>query len=576
MTTFSIIIPIYKVEKYVSQCIESVLNQTFSDFEVLCVDDCGEDNSIKIVEEYAKKDSRIKILYHDKNKGVGAARNTALDVAQGEYFFCLDSDDWISSNTIEVLYKTFQECTTESIWFDGYRYYEDSKTFQNVPIVCVNPGYIDITPENLAAFPDMCGMKAYRTESVRRYNLHWPEDITVDEDGHFYFKYYTYYKRVFAINDCLYNYRIRKGSAITNFMAGAGKAKDLYKVITETKDFYIKRGIFDEYKISLIKLAQNRIEMVKNTCFTPENIKITKDFIDCLGFPENFDRLNPNKKPLVSVVVPIYNVEPYVEQCLRSIMYQTYENLEIICVDDCGQDNSMDIVKTLVKEDSRIKIVRHKKNKGLGGARNTGLKKASGEYMLFIDSDDWIEKDCVEEVVNVMNKTGVDSAWFKAQFWLENEQKTAPMDFCSYFMNLNEGYININENNLSSFPLITWNKAYRRDFLLKHKLGWRENVIYEDVEFYYKAFTKTSYIYLIDKYFYYYRQRPGSIMQSSLYNDEKSKTAYFVVGEVYKYLIKENLFEKYQNAYYKYACEILNSFGASNEEKLEFLNLILE
>ena len=65
-------------------------------------------------------------------------------------------------------------------------------------------------------------------------------------------------------------------------------------------------------------------------------------------------------------------------------------------------------------------------------------------------------------------------------------------------------------------------------------------------------------------------------MQSSLYNDEKSKTAYFVVGEVYKYLTKENLFEKYQNAYYKYACEILNSFGASNEEKLEFLNLILE
>ena len=95
MPKFSIIVPIYKVEKYVSQCIESILAQTYKDFEILCVDDCGNDGSIKIVENFAQTDSRIKILYQDKNRGVAAARNLALENAQGEFLLCVDSDDWI-------------------------------------------------------------------------------------------------------------------------------------------------------------------------------------------------------------------------------------------------------------------------------------------------------------------------------------------------------------------------------------------------------------------------------------------------------------------------------------------------
>ena len=98
-----------------------------------------------------------------------------------------------------------------------------------------------------------------------------------------------------------------------------------------------------------------------------------------------------------------------------------------MCIDDCGQDNSINIAKKLAKKDSRIKIIKHRKNKGLGGARNTGLKKAIGEYILFIDSDDWITEDCIESVVNVMNRAGVDSAWFKADYWLDKEQKKVPL-----------------------------------------------------------------------------------------------------------------------------------------------------
>lgn len=576
MTKFSIIVPIYKVEKYVSQCIESILAQTYEDFEILCVDDCGNDGSIKIVENFAQTDSRIKILYQDKNRGVAAARNLALENAQGEFLLCVDSDDWIEKNALQVLLNAFENTDAESVWFDGYRYYEDSKTYQECPIYNIGAGHIYITPENTAGYPDMCGMKAYRTNSIRKYGIHWPENIRFDEDGCFYFKYYSYFTKVYAINDCLYNYRIREGSTVSSFHANGFAAQDLFQVLLEIRDFYIQRGIYDEYKITLMKLAQNRIKMVQDSCLTKENLKIIQDFIETIDFPNDYDRYNEDKTPLVSVVVPFYNVENYVEQCLRSIMNQTYKNLEIICVDDCGQDKSASIVKEISKEDSRIKIIKHKKNKGLGGARTTGLNKAEGEYLLFIDSDDWIESDCVDTIVEIMNKTGVDSAWFKAKYWLEDLQKDADLEFCSYFMNLNEGYININETNLSSFPLVTWNKAYRRDFLLKNNLNWREKIIFEDVEFYFKAFTKTSPVYLIDKYFYHYRQHSESIMSKNINKPESTSVVFKILKDVYNYLKESELLRKYDTAFYKYVNEVFGMYKSTPEEKLNLLEVILK
>ncbi len=579
MFEFTVVIPVYKVEKYIAACLDSVLAQTLKDFEIIAVDDCGGDNSIKIVEEYAKKDSRIRIIYQETNQGVAAARNIALDNAKGKYLFCLDSDDWIAPNTLQILKETFIKNGTESIWFDGLRYFENTKKFAETPIYNIRGGYIDLYPEHIASYPDMCGMKAYKTESIRKINLHWPLGIKFDEDGEFYFKYYSYYPRVYAINDCLYFYRIRSGSVVTTFMSGKGSPEDLYKVIQHLKEFYKERGLYDRYKITLLKLMQNRVKMCKEACMNKQNKALTKAFLESMNFPEEFERYNSDKTPLVSIVVPFYNVEKYIAQCLDSIIGQTYKNIEIICVDDCGQDNTAQIVEEYAKKDSRIRVIKHEKNRGLGGARNTGLREATGEYMLFIDSDDWIEKDTVSAVVEKMNTTGVNSVWFKAQFWLEDLQKTAPMSFCTYFMNMRGGYFTINEHNIANFPLITWNKSYRREFLINNNIGWRENIIYEDVEFYYKMFTLSPDIYILDKFCYYYRQRSDSIMGASMNDANKAKTAYFVVAEVYKYLQQQGIFDKYKKSYLKYANETLNLFKGNEKvdkqlkaDKLKFLN----
>ena len=121
MTKFSIIVPVYNVEKEIRECLDSIKNQTYNDFEVLCVDDCGKDSSMDIVREFAAEDSRFKILTHEHNSGVSAARNTGLDAAAGDIIMFVDSDDWIEPNALEILVDKLNKTQCEVIMFNLYR-----------------------------------------------------------------------------------------------------------------------------------------------------------------------------------------------------------------------------------------------------------------------------------------------------------------------------------------------------------------------------------------------------------------------------------------------------------------------
>ena len=106
----SVIIPVYNVEKYLRQCLDSVINQTYKDLEIICVEDCSTDNSPQILQEYAQKDERIKILYNEKNSKLGPTRNNGLKVATGEYIHFLDSDDWLEPDAYEILVNHLSKC----------------------------------------------------------------------------------------------------------------------------------------------------------------------------------------------------------------------------------------------------------------------------------------------------------------------------------------------------------------------------------------------------------------------------------------------------------------------------------
>lgn len=138
----SIIIPVYNVEKYLRECLDSCINQTLQDIEIICVDDCSTDNSYKILEEYQQKDSRIKIFRQEENKKQGAARNKGLEIATGEYVWFVDSDDYIDTKACQILYDTIKEFDVDMLCFsaiqfseeDGKRKFLYPKHFQGVQI----------------------------------------------------------------------------------------------------------------------------------------------------------------------------------------------------------------------------------------------------------------------------------------------------------------------------------------------------------------------------------------------------------------------------------------------------------
>ena len=113
----------------------------------------------------------------------------------------------------------------------------------------------------------------------------------------------------------------------------------------------------------------------------------------------------------VSIIIPLYNVAPYVEKCLLSVFKQTFSNIEVILIDDCGSDDTMKIVNRLLnvnKNELDIHVIQHNRNKGLSAARNTGIKVATGDYLFFLDSDDMLSEDCIEKMAFFAEKTCAD------------------------------------------------------------------------------------------------------------------------------------------------------------------------
>lgn len=218
MTLVSIIIPFYNVELYIEKCIQSAINQTFKDIEIICVDDFSKDNSLKIVEKYAKLDDRIKIIRHKENKRQGAARNTGLNVAKGQYVMFLDSDDWLEEDAIEYAYNQIHKNSNDFVYFAMNLYDEDTKTshpdFQRLEAFKGHFHNPKIKFSELKrpymAFCESCN-RIYKKSFLDKYNIRYPEHLYY-EDQPFIFKALLYANNVSILDRPIYNYRIRHNS----------------------------------------------------------------------------------------------------------------------------------------------------------------------------------------------------------------------------------------------------------------------------------------------------------------------------------------------------------------------------
>lgn len=228
----------------------------------------------------------------------------------------------------------------------------------------------------------------------------------------------------------------------------------------------------------------------------------------------------------ISVIVPVYNVEKYLTECIESIRSQSLEDLEIICVNDGSTDNSLDILNNFAKQDKRI-IVINKTNSGYGHTMNMGLNAATGEYIGIIESDDFADKNMFEDLYKLAKDNDADIAkgdwfnyWSKNKFARKNNRISSAKAFQLTNSKKDKSLLRINPS--------VWSAVYKREFLNKYNIRFLETpgASYQDLAFSFKVFALAERVILTDKAYLYYRQ---DNMNSSV----KSKTKVYCVCDEY-------------------------------------------
>ena len=250
------------------------------------------------------------------------------------------------------------------------------------------------------------------------------------------------------------------------------------------------------------------------------------------------------RNALVSVIVPVYNVEKYLDRCIQSIEDQSYKYLEIILVDDGSPDNCPEICDEWAKKDSRIVVI-HKANGGLSDARNAGMNVATGEYISFIDSDDWIEHDFLELLLNEINDKNVDIAECAIRLCDDNNNtlriKGAEKEQIYNTVNAVKNVVNDSNNSVT-----VWNKLYKREVI--SYILFEKGKYHEDTFWTWKVFLNANKVAVINKPLYNYVQRDNSIMGAkySLKRLDSLEAAYEIYVTLkdssdYSSLVKNNL-----------------------------------
>lgn len=218
-----------------------------------------------------------------------------------------------------------------------------------------------------------------------------------------------------------------------------------------------------------------------------------------------------NSQPLISVIVPVYNVEPYLDRCVQSIVDQTYTNLEIILVDDGSPDNCPAMCDAWAEKDSRIKVI-HKENGGLSDARNAGMAIAAGEYIAFVDSDDWIAPNMYELLYTRMTAEDCDIAACGVEMVWEDETPSRPLTNAgNCFLDTASAMEALLDESMLKHPV--WYKLYKASLL--QDLPFPVGKCHEDVFWSYQAIARARRVSVCDTPCYYYLQRAGSIMGGS-------------------------------------------------------------
>ena len=528
----SVIVPIYNVENYLRQCLDSILGQTFTNFEVLLVNDGSPDSSGDICREYVEKDSRFH-YFKKENGGLSDARNYGIERARGEYLTFIDSDDFVNEKHLENLFLAsrltnaditiggFSRFENGTFWLYQDRFSSDSLvSFTSAQAIQHLDSMFDVPFLN---FSIVCG-KLFKRDLFKELRFQYGKYA---EDQFIIWKLYLKARSIYTFNVDSYVYRINNTGMSSVFSL---KHLDYIDALEErikfTKDIDgIDIGLsFNMYRYVL----KRNLDQLEEHQFLDEASQIRRklELAEREEYPFLFEESYSDmggSEELISIIIPIYNTDQYLRQCLDSIINQSYKNFEVLLINDGSVDDSATICKEYVEKDSRIRYF-EKENGGVSSARNLGLKNAKGNYITFVDSDDWVEENYLEVLYNALKENKVDVAISTHKdFNMDDDLYYLPFYSEEQLHILDIGKVARDEF-LELFPELSSvshdfscvaSKLFKAD-LVKNLL-FDESVNYgEDLDFFFSMYLKVSSVFYVNKPTYIYRQHQQSASNNCL------------------------------------------------------------
>ena len=570
MTKVSVIIPVYNAEKYLGKCLESLLSQTLQEMEIICVDDGSSDGSPEILKRFQERDGRVRILTQE-NQYAGAARNNGMKEAQGEYLLFLDADDFFENTLLEKVYNQGKKMEADIVLF-GAKQYNDktgivspaSWYFKRDALPREDPfsGKTENT-DVFALVTPAPWTKLFRREFVEKQGLSF-QGLQNSNDVYFVLTALALAEKITYVDEELVFYRVgMKGSLQGSKSLHPDCFIEAYVgVYHELR----RRGIYERYEegfmnILLSGCAHNLRtvtdwELRRRICERmaepefaemglmerrEEYFRRKEDFVFVNGILNAFEweaqhqkRLLPTEPviirkaendigiPRVSVIIPVYNVEKYLRECLDSIVNQTLREIEIICVDDGSTDGSPEILREYGEKDCRITII-SQENRGISSARNHGADIASGEYFYFMDGDDILERDALSRLYQLSEEKSLDVLYFDGESFFETEElKEIKKNYITYYARKGD-YSRVMTGPQMLHEMIAMDE-YRSSLCLQfissvhyrqENLRFEEGIIGEDNIFTFQCIMPAHRVYHMKEAFFHRRVRGNSVMTSA-------------------------------------------------------------
>ncbi len=532
---FSIVMANYNNAPYVSQAIESVLRQTFSRWELIIVDDCSTDGSLEVIERYLR-DRRIRLVRHETNRGYTAALETGIANVRSEYFGILDSDDCLLPQAVDRMYnehKSHPDCGliySQFVLCDAHLNRKGIGFCRAIP-----PGGSTLDAPVVSHFKTFKLRDYLKTDGYDQ-NILYAEDVDI-----------VYKMEEVAplrfVDECLYLYRevpdsisrsrekvniaiMSRVKARINALkrrchaqarrTGCSFATLFRRALEEAR---LKHEDLEQYLVILSKLYENRMLDGVNWPSAADRWS-TEDAVIWLAanvdvqFDKLFELIRRHRVsrslPLVTVEMVAYNSESFIKQAIDSVLAQTYKNFELVLVDDGSTDGTAEIITSY--SDPRIRYIRTP-HRNCASARNRVIAEARGEYLLCVDSDDFIEPEYLEKMVAYAVEHPQIDYFYPGSLTLVDAAGNCTAQRWSY----------PDFSDPTTLPAFLFGKAYGpipNAGSLKSRAMYRRIGGYDDVDsvedfvFLCKNALKITFLRVEDNPTYFYRRRPGSSSQN--------------------------------------------------------------